>query len=187
MKRLLMFALSMAVFMLSFTGLDTKAADFFIAPNGNDSDSGTIINPWRTLPGARDALRKLRKAGPLGTVPINVNLRQGQYNLSSTFLLQSEDSGMPGAPVVYRAYKDETVFITGSRQIDKNAFAPVMDDKVLSRLDEKARFHLLHADLKALGFADFPEFSSPEMNGGATVELFYNGQRMTLARWPNQG
>lgn len=186
MKRLLMFALCMAVFMMSFTGRDSKAADFFIAPDGNDTDSGTIISPWHTLPGARDALRKLRKAGPLGTVPINVNLRQGQYNLSSTFLLQSEDSGMPGAPIVYRAYKDEPVYITGGRQIDKNAFAPVMDDKVLSRLDEKTRSHLLRADLKALGFADFPEFSSPEMNGGATVELFYNGQRMTLARWPNQ-
>ena len=34
-------------------------ADFYVATNGNDKNPGTIDKPFRTLPHARNAVRKM--------------------------------------------------------------------------------------------------------------------------------
>jgi hypothetical protein len=56
---------------------------------------------------------------------------------------------------------------------------PVTDAEVLGKLDESARGQVKQADLRALGVT---EFGSPS---GGGVELFFNGEPMTLSRWPN--
>ena len=44
-----------------------------------------------------------------GADAITVHLREGEYRLTTTFALTAEDSGRPGAPIVYRAQEGEEV------------------------------------------------------------------------------
>ncbi|MHC4181572.1 MAG: hypothetical protein ACYSWU_29105, partial [Planctomycetota bacterium] len=57
------------------------------------------------------------------------------------------------------------------------------DRTVLADLDEAVRGKVLKADLRAHGIDDFGQMSI----SGPMLELFADGERLPLARWPNQG
>jgi len=79
----------------------------FVSPDGNDAGPGTQERPFATLQGARDAIRALKQAGPLPDGGVTVYLREGLYEVSTTFVLDAQDSGTPEAPIVYRAFEGE--------------------------------------------------------------------------------
>ena len=56
-------------------------ATYYVAPNGNDANPGTITSPFRTMQRARDVVRTVN-ANMTGD--INVYLRGGTYPVSST-------------------------------------------------------------------------------------------------------
>ena len=56
-------------------------ATYYVAPNGNDTNPGTITSPFKTLQHARDVVRTVN-ANMTGD--INVYLRGGNYPVSST-------------------------------------------------------------------------------------------------------
>ncbi len=84
--------------------------EFFVAPNGNDTNPGTKTKPFLTLQQARDAVRKVssQMAGD-----IVVNLRGGNYLITSPLELGLADSGKNGFNIIYRAYKNELPVISG--------------------------------------------------------------------------
>lgn len=164
------------------------ASDFFIAPNGRDTNPGTSAHPFATLERARDAVRDLTKTG-LPDGGVIVWLRGGTYYFDKSFDLTGDDSGTEAAPIVYRACKGEKVRLTGGREI--SGFKPVTDPDVLARIDESARGNVLQADLKAQGVTDFGTFVSRGFGRAlftpAAIELFFNDKPMPLASWPNDG
>jgi hypothetical protein len=159
----------------------------FVASNGNDAWSGKVLEPnaaktdgpLATLGGARDAIRTIKKKGSLPAGGVTVFIRGGQYELGQTLELSAEDSGTQEAPIRYYAYKGEKVRLIGGKVV--TGFKPVTDPSVLSRLDERARGKVLQADLRAQGITDYGD---PK---GGGLELFYQDEPMTLARWPNEG
>lgn len=115
-------------------------------------------------------------------------LRGGTHVRNQSFELTARDSGTPDAPVIYRAVEKEAVRLLGGRVIRE--FRPVADESVLSRLDPKARGSVLQADLRLAGIVNFGALRSRGFGRSMTpshLELFYDGQPMTLARWPNEG
>ncbi|HUT88526.1 MAG TPA: hypothetical protein VMY37_03465 [Thermoguttaceae bacterium] len=78
----------------------------YVSTAGNDAWSGrpaqpnaTLTDgPFATLTKARDALRELRKQGPLRG-PATLRIRGGTYGLTEPLVLEPEDSGTPQAPV----------------------------------------------------------------------------------------
>lgn len=82
-----------------------KATDLFVAPDGNDKATGTKSRPFKTIEGARDHIRDkgLNRSGRM-RCDINVNLRAGDYPVSSTIDFDDRDSGADGHRVVYRSY-----------------------------------------------------------------------------------
>lgn len=72
---------------LSLAGI-VHAADFYVAPNGNDSGSGAKDQPLATLEAARDAARKA------GAGQHQIILLPGNFFLTKTFLLDERDSGL---------------------------------------------------------------------------------------------
>jgi len=158
-------------------------AEFFVSTEGRDANPGTREKPFATLDRARDAVRQLKPK-----TPVTVWLRGGVYRLSKPFALTAEDSGTPEAPIVYRALGTETVSLMGGVPVPPEAFRPVTDSATLKRLDEQARPHILVADLAQLGLKDFGEPWPLSFNGyNGWPELFFAGDRMQLARWPNAG
>ena len=166
--------------------IDSFAAEVYVAPDGQDAGDGRRDRPLASLARARDRVRELRQAGIEG--PVAVNVLPGEYRVREPFQLTRQDSGQPGAPVVYRATEPgQAVFYGGTRI---GGFEPVRDPAILARLPEEARDHVLRCDLRARGIEDFGElavrgFGQPP--APPTLEVFVDGQPMTLARWPNEG
>ena len=83
------------------------AAEFHVSPSGKDSAAGTQAAPWRSLAGARDALRRLRAAGTLRERP-EVIVHGGTYRLANPLVLTPIDSH-----TTYRAAAGETPIFSG--------------------------------------------------------------------------
>ncbi|MCK4999258.1 MAG: right-handed parallel beta-helix repeat-containing protein [Anaerohalosphaera sp.] len=172
------------------------AVEFFISPDGNDKWSGTLKKPnapkndgpFATLQRARDAVRKVRKQSASLDADITVSLRKGMYHVSKTFMLAKQDSGTENSRTVYQAYADESVTLTGGKEI--TGWTKVTDKKILDRLEANAISHILQADLKACGIIDYGKLTTRGFGrpvSAAALELFCDNKPMQLARYPNQG
>ena len=77
-----------------------SAAEYYVAPNGNDQAAGTFAAPFLTIQQAYS------KAGPGDTIM----LRAGIYREAVTL---TNKSGAEGAPITLTAYKGETPVLSG--------------------------------------------------------------------------
>ncbi|MCX6901838.1 MAG: right-handed parallel beta-helix repeat-containing protein [Verrucomicrobia bacterium] len=137
-----------------------SSAAFFIAPDGSNTNPGTKAKPFATLERARDAVRELKKTGPLKE-PVAVYLRGGVYRVEKAIEFLPEDSGTERAPITYAAFGNERPVISGGRQVLGWRKG---DDKLW-------------------------QTTVPAVKEGRWYfnQLFVNGQRRTRARTPNQG
>ncbi len=139
-----------------------EAPVFFVAPKGNDGWSGQFPDPVNgDADGPFQSLSRARDA--LRTAPGEggmVYIREGKYYLEETLLLESADSGTAESPVIWQAYPGEEVRLIGGVCVqDWQPFEGV----------------ILQSDLSALDIGNEP-----------ISQLYYSGERMTLARWPNK-
>ena len=175
---------------LLFVGFMLSAlasADFYVAAGGGDANLGTEKEPFATLERARDAIRQMKVRGPLPNGGVTVEVRGGVYQMARPLELTAADSGTTNAPIIYRARPNESVKLVGGRII--SGWSHVTNSAVLARLDKSAVTNVWQADLKALGIA-IPgrmESDSSWISSRPGLELFFNDQPMTLARWPNDG
>lgn len=163
------------------------AATIHVAPDGDDDATGAVNAPFATLERARDAAREAAREM---TAPdaVTVVIHGGTWERSATFELTQEDGG-PAVDrrVIYRAAEGETVRISGGRRLPEGAFVPVRDEAVRERLAPGARDHVMQADLRAAGVEETGRMPVRFHGPPAVAELFFNDERMTLARWPNEG
>ncbi len=129
----------------------TAQTDYYIAPNGSDTNPGTFARPFSSLARARKAIRQSTAPGPK-----TVSLRQGTYYLPQTFVLTARDSGTEDAAITYQAYPGENVTLSGGMTVSLK-WTPY-------------RKRILQAQTPP----------------GLTIDqLFVNGQRRPMARYPN--
>jgi hypothetical protein len=170
------------------------ALTLHVSPEGNDhaagagagAGAGTAEAPFATLEGARQAIRALKHAGPLREA-VTVLLHRGTYALDATFELGQADSGTQQFPIVWTAAPNEAVRITGGPAIAGEEFHAITDAAIAARLAPSARPHVLQLDLKPHLNHPPPEYPDTFRGAPAAPELFFNDQRMTVARWPNRG
>ena len=168
--------------------LEAQPAQIYVATDGNDSWSGSIAvpnaartdGPVVSLEQARNRVRELRKNGQLTQGAI-VQIRRGDYELLKTFSLTEQDSGSADAPIIYQAYKDESVSLHGGKVIAR--FQLATNPGAMARLPKSARGKVWQADLKSAGVTDLGEVAV----AGKRIELFFNDKPMQVARWPNEG
>ncbi len=98
--------------------------------------------------------------------PLTIELRAGTYFLDKPIVLGPEHSGL-----TLTAHRNEKPIISGGQRV--TGWKPVSDPSVLARLDESVRGKVLQADVGAVA--------------GDRLELFFQDQPMTIARWPNTG
>ena len=87
----------------------------------------------------------------------NVFLRGGTYYLPETLIFTAPDSGTKDAPVIFQAYDNERPVISGGVKLDKLDWQPWRGHIFQAKVPEDLR----------------------------TEEIFVNGQRQILARYPN--
>ncbi len=166
----------------SFAADSNGNGGIYVAPNGADTNPGTKDKPFLTLEKARDAARQLKGSGG-----IVVTLRGGTYLQPQTFELTEADSGVKGSPVVYRAAEGEEARIVSARVVTAADFKPVTDPEILKRIDGAAQGKVLCLDLEALKIDHAGPYPNLFGDGGKIIELFFNGKRMPISRWPNEG
>ena len=125
----------------------SQVIHLYVSPRGDDSTSGSLDRPLRTLEGAKIAARAYPHRRVL------VEFAPGVYRLERTVQFTAEDAGN----ITYFAKPGATVTICGSQ-----AFRPKW-----SRFTDSI--------LKCRVPEDFD-----------TDQLFLNGDRQTLARYPNE-
>ncbi len=130
-------------------------AEVYVSPSGNDAAAGTLAAPLATIAAARDKADQLKA----GNTPVTVYLRGGTYYLSATDTLRAANSGTPSAPITYSAYPGETPLISGGFKVTTPWTTTTANGKTVqvTTLDKN-----LHVD-----------------------ELFLNGKRQILCRYPN--
>ncbi len=158
-----------------------EAPALYVAPDGSDANPGTKARPFATLERARDALRA---AGQPGGATVWV--KGGTYTCLKGLVLEAQDSGTEGSPVVYRSWGDGPVRLQGGREIPAPAFQPVAGE-ALNRIPQEARGKVLAADLKTLGITGFGALPAKYRGAIPSPEVFFQDRPMTLARWPNEG
>jgi hypothetical protein len=126
-------------------------AEIFVAPDGDDKNTGGRAAPVAGLTRARDLVRQLRAHGKRSAIAVNV--QPGEYPVAGTFELSAEDSGTEQGPVVYRAVEPGQAVFYGGRRI--TGFQPVTDPVILARLPEAARGKVQSCDLRAQGITDY--------------------------------
>ena len=90
--------------------------------------------------------------------------------------------------MTWRAASGQTPILCGGRVLP--SLDPITDPLVAARLPAVARQHVRQCDLGALGVTNLGSLSSRGFGRPTTpahLELFFQGRRMELARWPNQG
>ena len=160
------------------------AADFHIALSGKDTNAGTAAAPFATLERARMAVREWRKADGKGGA--TVWIESGVYPLASTFELGAEDSGTAESPILWRAKKDGAAQLDARRRIDAKDFHKVTDAALLARMAEEARGHVWALDLAKAGIQHGKRPADLFDDSGGLPDLYCNGERQTLSRWPNE-
>ena len=125
----------------------------FVSNLGNDADPGSESRPLKTFHAAKNAVAALRKSAP---GPITVYFRAGTYYLSGPIVFRPEDSGSLESPIIYSAYPDEQVTLSGGTR--------------LAPLWTSYRDGILQTAVP------------PDTE---TDQLFVNGDRQILARYPN--
>lgn len=93
----------------------TPSADFFVAPNGNDSNPGTFAAPFATIAHAQQAVQGIL-AGRTNSVVVMVR-GGGTFYLKQTLSFTAADSGTATVNIFWQAYPGETPIISGGMPV----------------------------------------------------------------------
>lgn len=153
------------------------SAEFYVSPQGSDANDGSSAKPFVTLERARDAMRDtIKSSGD------TVWIHGGNFALPKTLELTAADSG-----VMYRSVAGETVWLSGGRAVAAAEFKPVTDAATLERIAGTARGKIVELDLAAFGIQHRRPYPDVFNDNGSLIELYFNGARMPLSRFPNRG
>jgi len=167
-----------------------NAQDIYVTTNGNDNNSGTKEKPVATLEAARGLIRHYKSINDLPKGGITVWIASGQYDQNKPFVLNENDSGEPDAPIVWRSLPMEQVKVTGGKSIPYEKFKKVTNKAILKRLSENTARNVMQVNLRELGIYDYGEikqYGHAMSVVPAPLEVFFNNEAMTLARYPNEG
>ncbi len=168
--------------------------DFYLSKNGKEGNPGTREAPFASPEEARDAVRAYLADPAHGSVTVHVGA--GEYRTAG-IVLDERDSGTADAPVVWEG--EDGALFNGGMALDPASFGPLTEEEK-SRLHGDARSRVVRCDLTALGLTreDWGElcaigsYSTGGRYDGAVLspmwcELFVNGVRQEIARYPNEG
>ena len=103
-----------AVLLIHLTGEKSAMADYYVSPEGNDGNPGTLTHPFATLERARDAVRELKKDKKGDRI---IELLDGRYELLHTLVLGPEDGAREGQKIIYRAARGANPVLSGGRLV----------------------------------------------------------------------
>lgn len=177
----------------------TGATEEIFVEAGHAGGDGSYHAPFGSLEEARDYIRRLKENGAYPVNGIVVNFREGVYPISETITLGAADSGTAAGPVIYQAYQNEKVEFVGGTFFNPAEAAEVTEESAVGRLDSSVVSKIKQIPLTDLGLTT-EDFGEIDLRGSGTsflftmgyknsipyTDLYFENERMTLARWPNK-
>jgi hypothetical protein len=151
--------------------LPSAAVELWVAPDGNDANPGTPVQPFASIAAAQRQARELRRLNKVATnEPVRIILGGGVYQLDSPLFFRPEDSGTETSPTLVEAAPHEQPIISGGVLIQGWG-------KLKGKIPG-----LPSAARGQVWVADAPK------SGGRSLEfrqLWVNGRKAVRAREPN--
>jgi len=150
---------------------------FYVATTGSDTNDGSFHTPFATLQKAVNAAAKKENA--------IIKIRGGRYPMTAAIKLNANHNGL-----TIENYKDETVVLTGTREIPFSAFTKVTDQAILDRIIEQdGKDKVMQVSLADVGITDW---SGPTLQGFGAGSSFppilvWKDELLRFAEYPNQG
>jgi hypothetical protein len=172
------------------TEVNISAADSNAVESGQVPPVANIVNlaaPHLALRDVVDALNAAKTGPNIGISNVNVILGAGIYRLGSTLTL-TPDPSWNNTTISFSAAAGTTVVISGSQPV--TGFVPASSAAARARLPAIAQGQVMVASLAQNGITKLGTFQPHGFDIPVTpapLELFYQGQPMTLARWPDTG
>lgn len=171
--------------------------DIYVSKSGSDANTGTKQAPFLTI---ERALQAVASADKTDKSEIVVCIEAGTYTTQNLHLL-TQHGGTETCNVVY--YGDGEVVLNAGAELDPKHFSPSAQyPNIHGRLPESARDNVYILDLTkppySLTSSDWGKlypigtYNTADRYQGDTTgpmysELFLNGERLNLARYPNDG
>lgn len=163
-----------------------------VSPTGSDTNNGSAGAPFLTLEKARDTIRGY--SGGQRAAGVTVYLRGGVHRRTTSFVLSAQDSGSEAAPITYAAFPGEAPILTTTRVISSSQWSPLAASEHFrvapgvdpARIWEANVTGNARANALPAIFNEWTMFNAlrSSQNGGL-LEVFANGERMGLSRYPN--
>ena len=96
----------------------STSATFYVSPEGDDSNEGTIDAPFKTIAKAKEMVRTLPKTGG----DIVVQIADGFYPLEDTLVFDKDDSGSETSTIRYEAAPGAKPVISGGEMLEKGVW-----------------------------------------------------------------
>ncbi|MBQ7182306.1 MAG: right-handed parallel beta-helix repeat-containing protein [Bacteroidaceae bacterium] len=163
-----------ALIMCLMTLLAMQARTFYVSPSGSDQASGSRRAPWASLPFSVEHALAYMHAHP--GEDVQLILRGGEYSIPGGIILEGQNAD---GRFTIQARRGEQVVLRGDRRL--TGWTRVTDTSLLSLWPESCRGRVWQTSL-----GDIDDLGEPvgELN---RPDLYLNGRRQTLSRWPNSG
>jgi len=174
----------------------TGKADFYISPDGDDENDGSLKNPFLTFERAQEAVKNLDKTGK---ERIAIGVFPGEYRTKG-LVFTDEDSGTEDCPIVYGVCGEGECVLNAGVSLSPADFSLIGDEEVRSRLGSEAADKVMYIDLGsygitkddygkiyAIGSYNTASHYTGDYVGPIYSELFINDERQIFARYPNEG
>jgi hypothetical protein len=169
MKRILLFLL----FIVSYE-LRAQQIIFYVSPEGNDKNPGSISQPFETI---QAALRNIMHAKEK---EVSIQLREGTYRPSQTLLITS--SLLSNHQLKLSSYENEKVFVTGAKKI--NPEWKVWKGNIMkANIDKGLSFDRLFCNGTTLPMSRYPNFDSSKNIFNGTDSDAVSPKR--ISNWKN--
>lgn len=145
--------------------------DIFVSTKGNDSNSGTKESPVKTVQRALELAEKLNKEEKV------ISFEGGEYSVSSLTLTKDNDNTV--------FYAEDEVTFNGGVTLNTSDFVTYKDN--IKMIDLKKYGVTKEQIGQVRAFGQFNTAEKYDEAGSIYCELFCDGERMTLSRYPNEG
>lgn len=171
------------IFLLITLVLKAQESKIYVSTQGSNEHEGTFLKPLATVEAALARVDKL----PEGR-DVMILIMGGEYYFESRVMLSEKEIGH--RKITISNYDNNNVTFTGGLHLKGGDFTKIKDDNILNRLPEEARNNVLVVDLTSYNITDYGRIIPHGFNRKiepAPLELYLDGQPLTIARWPNDG
>ena len=168
----------------------------YVSTDAGAAGNGDENNPFDSITSVQQRVRELIKENNQRNITVYVH--GGVYSILERIYFDENDSLADGYTLTFKGYEDENAVFVSGIKLDSEK-AQILTDKVtLKRLpnDAKGKVWVYDIDESGLTRKDYGEieYRGPNTASNKAVPsnpkaaiLSYNGERMTIARYPNKG